>query len=131
MLVMTALLMWMPVCGPFPELQHELGGQDGLPVRPVVRAHGARRLADVRRRRRLHGLRPPVRVCGLSVTDDQQLAGVIMKIGGSVYLWTLCTILFFNRFVKNWDEENAYRPAPDPRCRDRRPRRRSRSPTTR
>ena len=29
------------------------------------------------------------RVFGLSVTDDQQIAGVLMKIGGSIYLWTL------------------------------------------
>ena len=48
------------------------------------------------------------RVFGLSVTDDQQIAGVMMKIGGSVYLWTLCTVLFFNRFMKNWDQENGY-----------------------
>jgi hypothetical protein len=47
-------------------------------------------------------------VFGLSVTDDQQIAGVLMKIGGSIFLWTLVTILFFNRFMKNWAQENGY-----------------------
>ena len=30
----------------------------------------------------------PVRVWGLSVTDDQQLAGAIMKLGG-MFLWAI------------------------------------------
>jgi hypothetical protein len=45
----------------------------------------------------------------LTVTDDQQIAGVLMKIGGSIFLWTLVTVLFFNRFMKNWAQENGYR----------------------
>ena len=32
MVVMTALLMWMPVCGPFPEFHIGTAGQDDLPV---------------------------------------------------------------------------------------------------
>ena len=31
----------------------------------------------------------PVRVWGMSATADQQLAGAIMKIGGSIFLWTI------------------------------------------
>ena len=31
----------------------------------------------------------PVRVWGISATDDQQIAGAIMKIGGSMFLWAL------------------------------------------
>ena len=51
----------------------------------------------------------PVRVFGLSVTDDQQLAGAIMKVGGSVFLWTIIVVLFFSRFAKNWEADNSYR----------------------
>ena len=40
----------------------------------------------------------PVRVWGLSVTTDQQLAGAIMKIGGSIFLWTIIIYLWFKRF---------------------------------
>ena len=40
----------------------------------------------------------PVRVWGISVTDDQQLAGAIMKIGGSMFLWAIIVFMFFKRF---------------------------------
>ena len=39
----------------------------------------------------------PVRVWGLSVTTDQQLAGAIMKTGGSIFLWSIIVFLFFRR----------------------------------
>ena len=58
MVVVTALLMWMPVCGPFQELHMGTGGQDDLPVPDVGRADRPGRLADVRRGRGLQGLRP-------------------------------------------------------------------------
>ena len=58
------------------------------------------RLADVRRRRRLQGLRPAGAGCGGSASPtDQQLAGAIMKIGGSVFLWAIIIFLFFKRFA--------------------------------
>jgi putative membrane protein len=50
----------------------------------------------------------PPRVFGLSVIDDQQIAGAIMKIGGSVFLWTIITVLFFNRFMKGWEREQSF-----------------------
>ena len=51
----------------------------------------------------------PVRVWGISVTDDQQLAGAMMKIGGSIFLWALVVFYFFKRFATNWKEDNTYR----------------------
>ena len=51
----------------------------------------------------------PVRVFGLSATSDQQLAGVIMKLGGSVFLWSIVVYLFFRRFAARFAEENTYR----------------------
>ena len=48
----------------------------------------------------------PVRVWGISPTDDQQLAGAIMKIGGSIFLWSLVVFYFFKRFATTWKEDN-------------------------
>jgi cytochrome c oxidase assembly factor CtaG/copper(I)-binding protein len=41
----------------------------------------------------VYELAPPV--TGLSTRDDQRLAGLLMKIGGAVILWTAITIIFF------------------------------------
>jgi putative membrane protein len=50
-----------------------------------------------------------VRVWGIGVTADQQLAGAIMKIGGSIFLWAIVVYLFFGRFMKNWEQQNNFR----------------------
>jgi hypothetical protein len=55
-----------------------------------------------------------VRVWAISVTDDQQLAGVIMKLGGSVFLWTLITIFFFRWWSRSQDLDHSYRRTPPP-----------------
>ena len=108
-LMLTALLMWMPVCGPLPERRISVGGkmiylfaQSVVPTIPagwLTFAEGAVYKA--------YDVTP--RVWGLSVTEDQQLAGVIMKVGGSLFLWTLTTVLFFRRFMNNWEAENTFR----------------------
>ena len=51
----------------------------------------------------------PVRVWGLSVTDDQQLAGAIMKVGGSIFLWSIIVVLWFRRFASSYRDEHQYR----------------------
>ena len=110
LLVLSSLLMWMPVCGPLPELRISAGAkmiylfaQSIVPTVPagwLTFAMGAVYKAYTK---------APVRVWGLSVTDDQQLAGVIMKVGGSVFLWSIVIVMFFGRFAKNWEAENSYR----------------------
>lgn len=107
LLMLTSLLMWMPVCGPLPERRIGSGAtmiylfaQSVVPTVPagwLTFAEGAVYKA--------YNIASP-RVWGLSVTEDQQLAGVIMKIGGSVFLWTITTVLFFRRFMANWEKEN-------------------------
>ena len=37
----------------------------------------------------------PLRLWGVSVANDQQMAGLIMKIGGGLYLWTIIAGVFF------------------------------------
>ncbi|CAN5838046.1 hypothetical protein BH24ACT3_BH24ACT3_02120 [soil metagenome] len=95
LVVTTAFAMWAAVCGPLPELRISLPGQMGylflMSVIPTVPgawltfANGAVYSAyDI-----------PARMWGLSVTHDQQLAGMIMKVVGGTYLWVLITYLFF------------------------------------
>ncbi len=109
MVVMASLLMWMPVCGPFRELQMGTGGkmiylflQSVIPTIPagwLTFAEGAV----------YEAYDGPVRVGGLSVTDDQQLAGAIMKLGGSTFLWTIIVVLWFKRFASSYHDEHQYR----------------------
>ena len=44
----------------------------------------------------------PERLFGISVTSDQQAAGLIMKLGGGIFLWVLIVILF-SRWVGTQD----------------------------
>ncbi|HSM09184.1 MAG TPA: cytochrome c oxidase assembly protein [Gemmatimonadota bacterium] len=44
----------------------------------------------------LYELAPPV--SGITTRQDQQIAGLLMKMGGGVILWTAITILFFRWF---------------------------------
>ncbi len=109
LVVTAALVMWMPVCGPFPELRIGTGGmmiylflQSVVPTVPagwLTFAEGVvYRHYDI-----------PVRVWGLSATHDQQLAGAIMKLGGGVFLWTIVIVIFFKRFASRFGEDNSYR----------------------
>jgi putative membrane protein len=109
MVVVTALLMWMPVCGPFKELRIGTGGKmiylflmsvvPTVPAAWLTFADGAVYTAYDQ----------PVRLWGLSVTSDQQVAGAIMKTGGSIFLWTIIVILWFTRFAASHRDEQDYR----------------------
>jgi putative membrane protein len=104
--VIASLLMWMPVVGPFPELQIGplakcvyLFVQSLVPTIPaawLTFADGAvYKTYDI-----------PIRVWGMSVQHDQQLAGAIMKTGGGIFLWTVIVFLFFKRFAGGYHAEN-------------------------
>ena len=107
LLVAAALLMWLPVCGPLPELRFPLPTQMvylfAQSILPTVPA-GWLTFAD--------GVVYPSydvlpRVFGLSATDDQQLAGLIMKIVGGFYLWTIIATLFIRFASKHMDDDRA------------------------
>jgi putative membrane protein len=94
-LVTAALLFWIPVCGPLPELRASEPVQmiylfvaSIVPTVPgawLTFADGAVYSAyDI-----------PARLWGISVTSDQQVAGLLMKLVGGSYLWGLITIIFF------------------------------------
>ena len=108
LVVTSALLMWSPICGPDRSRHLGYGGKMIylflMPVVPTVPAawltfaDGAvYKHYDI-----------AVRVWGLSVTTDQQLAGAIMKTGGSIYLWTIVVVIFFRRFIGNFFKEANY-----------------------
>jgi len=116
--VIASLLMWMPVVGPFPEFQMGPLGkciylfmQSLVPTIPaawLTFAEGAV----------YKSYDQPIRVWGLSVQHDQQLAGAIMKSGAGVFLWAVIIFLFFKRFASGYSAANkdSYkrpRPMPD------------------
>lgn len=112
MVVSLSLLMWMPVCGPFRELHLGTGGkmiylflQSVVPTVPagwLTFAEGTVYQAYDQ----------PVRVWGMSIATDQQLAGAIMKTGGSIFLWSIVVSLWFRRFAVSYDDEHNYRRDP-------------------
>jgi putative membrane protein len=108
LVVTSALLMWFPICGPDRSCHLGYGGKmiylflmsvvPTVPAAWLTFADGAvYKHYDI-----------AVRVWGLSVTTDQQLAGAIMKTGGSIYLWTIVVVIFFRRFIGNFFTESNY-----------------------
>lgn len=100
-LVVTAVMMWWPVVGPLPETARlsepakmlYLFGQSILPTVPasfLTFADGVvyEFYANV------------PRIWGTTVVGDQQLAGLIMKIGGGLLLWSIIAVLFFKWSAK-------------------------------
>jgi putative membrane protein len=111
LVVFSALIMWMGVCGPLPELRFSLGVQ--MPylflqsVIPTVPA-GWLTVADgvvYKSYDRAY------RLWGIGAVNDQQLAGMEMKVIGGFYLWTLITIIFV-RFVKESEHNDHARGVP-------------------
>ena len=110
LVVLTAVLMWMPVVGPLPELQMSYGGKMiYLFLQSVVPTIPAAWLTFADGVVYSHYGEQPVRVWGMSPIDDQQLAAVIMKIFGGMYLWTIVIFMFFRRFGKGVESQNSYR----------------------
>ena len=108
LVVTSALLMWSPICSPDPTRRIGYGGKmiylflmsvvPTVPAAWLTFAEGTvYKHYDI-----------AVRVWGLSVTTDQQLAGAIMKLGGSIFLWTVVVVIFFRRFIGNFFADANY-----------------------
>ena len=106
-LVSSAFLLWMPVCGPLPELRISYPAQmlylfvtsiiPTVPAGWLTFADGVVYSAyDV-----------PARLWGISVTSDQQAAGAIMKLVGGSFLWVVITLRFFQWAAKFSDTDKA------------------------
>jgi putative membrane protein len=106
-LVSSALLLWIPVCGPLPELRISYPAQmlylfvvsivPTVPAAWLTFAEGSVYSAyDI-----------PQRLGGISVTTDQQVAGLIMKLVAGGFLWLIITIRFFQWASKFSDTDKA------------------------
>jgi putative membrane protein len=95
LIVVLAFLLWIPVCGPLPELRISMPAQmlylfvtSIVPTVPgawLTFAEGALYSAyDIE-----------ARLWGISVTTDQQVAGLLMKLGAGTYLWAIIAVIFF------------------------------------
>lgn len=91
----SALLMWFPVLGPLKELQlsepAKLVYLFLMSVVPTVPAAWLTFAEGVV----YDAYDTDTNLWGINPTDDQQLAGVIMKVVGGFYLWLLIAIRFF------------------------------------
>ena len=112
--VASALLMWIPVVSPDPAMRIGYGGRmvylflmsvvPTLPAAWLTFAEGVvYKQYDI-----------AIRVWGLSVTTDQQIAGAVMKLGGSVFLWSIIIFLWFKRFMGGYSQQQSYYRKPDP-----------------
>jgi putative membrane protein len=113
-LVVSSLLMWIPIVAPDPAMRIGYGGRmvylflmsviPTVPAAWLTFAEGAvYKHYDI-----------AVRVWGLSVTTDQQIAGAIMKVGGSVFLWSIIVFLWFKRFMTGYGRRQNYVRKPEP-----------------
>jgi putative membrane protein len=94
LVVFSAVVLWLPVCGPLPELRYSLGVQ--MPylflqsIIPTVPAGWLTFAEGVVYKSYDH----TYRLWGISVAYDQQAAGMIMKVVGGTFLWAIIAVLF-------------------------------------
>lgn len=111
--VASSLLMWIPVVAPDPAMRIGYGGRmvylflmsiiPTVPAAWLTFAEGVvYKQYDI-----------AVRVWGLSVTTDQQIAGAVMKLGGSVFLWSIIVFLWFKRFMGGYSQQQSYSRKPE------------------
>jgi len=95
-LLVSAVLMWLPVVSPLPEIPRARPPTQMLylflqTIVPTVPASfltfGATPL--------YHFYEHVPRLWGVSALSDQQVAGLIMKIIGGAYLWVVIAVIFF------------------------------------
>lgn len=101
LLVGAAVLMWMPVCGPVPELRLPLPGQMVylflMSIVPTVPAAWLT-FADGVVYEAYGDARP---LWGFDPVTDQQLAGLVMKLVAGMFLWGIIIVLFFKWAGRN------------------------------
>jgi putative membrane protein len=109
LVVASALLMWMPVFGPLPELRFTLPVQAChlllQTIVPTIPA-GWLTMADgvVYKSYRHTG-----KIWGMTTIDDQQIAGAIMKLGEAAVLWVLIAVIFIRFATRSQADDRAGR----------------------
>ncbi len=96
----SALLMWFPVLGPLPEMQMSEPGKMIylflMSIVPTVPAGWLTFAEGIVYKSYDHSADP---LWGISPRNDQQAAGVVMKIIGGFYLWGIIAVKF-SRFAR-------------------------------
>ena len=110
LVVSTALCMWSPICSPAKEFHIGYAGKTIylflMSVVPTVPAAWLTFAEDsVYKHYDI-----PIRIWGLSTETDQQLAGAVMKTGGSLFLWAIVIFIFFKRLAKGFYKDQSYVP---------------------
>jgi putative membrane protein len=108
LVVTTSLMFWTPVCGPIREWRMSDGAKMiylfGTSLIPTIPAGWLTFAEGAVYDHYDHG----VRVWGVSMLSDQQAAGGIMKLGGSIFMWIIIIGIFFRRFIGNFYAEQSY-----------------------
>jgi putative membrane protein len=106
-IVTASLLVWMPICGPYPELRSSLPVQMMLlfllSIIPTVPAGWLTFSETVIYDSYDHG----ARMWDITVLQDQQAAGLFMKIAGTFYLWGVIATIFFTWAMRHESAERA------------------------
>jgi len=107
-LFLTAFLVWMPVLSPLPEIPRLpwLLRMVYLFLQSIVPTVPASFLTLGQKPLYKHYVGLP-HLWGMSALEDQQVAGLIMKIGAGMFLWALIAVIFFRWAA---DEERRQRP---------------------
>jgi len=112
-LVATALLMWMPVFSPLPELPR-LGPFAQiiyLFVQSLLPAVIASFLAFADRVIYEFYADAPRRLWGISAIDDQRMAAAVMKLAGGAIIWGVIAFVFFRWFGQDEDQTGVTAPS--------------------
>lgn len=111
MLFLSALLMWVPVAAPLPELRISLPGQMIylflMSIIPTIPAAWLTFAEGVVYRHYDDGFE----MWGVSVQSDQQAAGLIMKLLGGFYLWGIIIVKFIGYSRIHHRDAQRMRPA--------------------
>ena len=101
-LVGTALLMWWPVLSPLPELPRlsQPGQILYLFLSTIVPTVPASFLTFAQTTFYKTYASAPRLLPSLDALTDQRLAGLVMKVGGGLLLWTIIAVLFFRWSAK-------------------------------
>jgi putative membrane protein len=104
-LVSTAFIMWIPICGPWKELRLTLPGQmvylfamSIFPTLPAAMLANSDTVVY-----QVYNHEP--RLWGISVLDDQVAAGLVMKLTEVTYLWVIITVMFFKWADRHLDAD--------------------------
>ncbi len=107
-LFLTSIVVWMPVVSPLPEIPrlHWLPRMIYIFLQSIVPTVPASFLT-LGDKPLYHSYVGLPHLWGVSSLEDQQIAGLIMKIGAGLFLWALIAVIFFRWAA---DEERRQRP---------------------